>query len=232
MQSITYYFVFPTAAFLLAFVILHLKGRKSMVQRICGLPSPSALLGHEYLLSNRQHLGDLEMKWYQQYGAVYHTKGCFGHDILSIADPKALQYIFHSSGYLIPKNERYRKILNPAFATQQLRLFLTVFQASATKLTEQINQRVKHARVINVLEWTSKASLDIIGITSFRYEFNSLGGGQSGLMAATTNIFGDSLMSPTSLELLYSLLWCLLPEWLVVPLEWLPNRVTTSAESL
>ncbi|KAK0451384.1 cytochrome P450 [Desarmillaria tabescens] len=255
-NPITYYFVFPTAAFLLAFTLLRFKDRKSMVRRIPGPPSPSSLLGHEYLLRNRQHVGDMEMEWYQQYGAVYLTKGCFGHDVLSVADPKALQYIFHSSGYRFPKtrdmnrinaaiagpglvvvdvvsemHQRQRKILNPAFATQQLRLFLTVFQASATKLTEQINQQVKDTGVINVLEWTGKAALDIIGIiispASFRYDFNSLSGGQTELMAATNNLFGDGMMSPTSLELLCSSLWRLLPEWLVVPLEWLPNRITT-----
>ncbi|KAK0438185.1 cytochrome P450 [Desarmillaria tabescens] len=249
MQSITTYLVFPTVALFLAFAFLRFKGRKSIVWRIRGPPSPSTLLGHEYLLRNRQHLGDLEMEWYQQYRAVYRTKGCFGQDVLSVADPKALQYIFHSSGYRFPKtgdtnrmfeaisgrglvavegeiHQRQRKILGPAFTASQLRLFLTVFQALAVKLTEQINQRVEGARVLNILEWTSKAALDIIGITSFRYEFNSLDGGQTELRVALNNLIGDSMMWPTSLELLCSALWRILPAWLLVPLEWLPNKQT------
>ncbi|KAK0455346.1 cytochrome P450 [Desarmillaria tabescens] len=248
MQQTSYYFVLPTVAILLTFVLfLRSKARKSSVQRIRGPPSPSFLLGHEYLLFNRQHVGDMEMKWCQEYGAVYNTKGCFGQDILSIADPKALQYIFHSSGYRFPKTQdsyhalqafmgqglvsvdgeihrRQRKILGPAFATSQLRLFLTVFQTSAVKLTEKISERVGDAKVLNVLEWTGKAALDIIGITSFRYQFNSLGDGNTELMKAVNNIFSEALSSPTSLELLYLALWRLLPSWLLKPLEWLPNR--------
>ncbi|KAK0434981.1 cytochrome P450 [Desarmillaria tabescens] len=223
-QSITYYFVFPTAAFLLAFTLLRSKGRKSMVRRIPGPPSPSSLLGHEYLLRNCQHVGDMEMEWYQQYGAVYLTKGCFRHDVLSVADPKALQYIFHSSGYRFPKTRDMNRI-NAAIAGPGL------FVVDGICYEEQISQQVKDAGVINVLEWTGKAALDIIGIinlpASFRYEFNSLSSGQTELMAATNNLFGDCMMSPTSLELLCSSLWRLLPERLVVPLEWLPNRITT-----
>ncbi|PBK92304.1 hypothetical protein ARMGADRAFT_931323, partial [Armillaria gallica] len=96
---------------------------------------------------------------YQKYGAVYRTKGCFGQDILSVADPKALQYIFHSSGYRFPKtrdvnringaatgrglifatgqiHQRQRRILGPTFTASQLRLFLTIFQASAVKVRQ------------------------------------------------------------------------------------------------
>ncbi|SJL05138.1 uncharacterized protein ARMOST_08511 [Armillaria ostoyae] len=248
MQPTSYYFVFPTVAILLTFVLfLRSKGRRFSVRRIRGPPSPSFLLGHEYFLRNRQHVGDIETEWCQEYGAVYRTKGCFGQDILSVADPKALQYIFHSSGYRFPKtrdsfrilqafmgqglvsvggeiHRRQRKILGPAFAASQLRLFLTVFQASAVKLTEQINERVGESKELNVLEWTGKAALDIIGIAAFRYQFNSLNNGQTELMAATNNIFVEAGMWPTSWELLFSSLWRILPEWLLLPLGWIPSR--------
>ncbi|KAK0445854.1 cytochrome P450 [Armillaria borealis] len=249
MQHISYYIVVPTVAVLLTVMFRRFKGRRSAVRGIRGPPSPSFLLGHEYLLNNRQHVGDLETEWRQQYGAVYRTKGCFSQDILSVGDPKALQYIFHSSGYRFPKtrdsirttkaltgeglatvggdiHQRQRKILGPAFTTSQLRLFLTVFQASAMKLTEKINERVVDGGVLNVLEWTSKAALDIIGISAFRYQFNSLSGGETELMMTLNKIFFEAGMWPTSLELLYSALWRILPEWLILVLEWLPSRET------
>ncbi|KAK0229231.1 cytochrome P450, partial [Armillaria nabsnona] len=235
------------AILLTSVLFLRSKRHRSSVRRIRGPPSPSFLLGHEYLLRNRQHVGDMETEWCQEYGAVYRTKGCFGQDILSVADPKALQYIFHSSGYRFPKtrdsfrtlqafmgqglvsvggeiHQRQRKILGPAFAASQLRLFLTVFQASAVKLTEQINERVREAKEINVLEWTGKAALDIIGITAFRYHFNSLSNGQTELMAATNNLFAEAGMWPSSWELLFTSLWRILPEWLLLPLGWIPSR--------
>ncbi|KAK0202222.1 cytochrome P450 [Desarmillaria ectypa] len=264
MQPISYYIVVPTVAFLFTVMLRRFKGRRSAVRGIRGPPSPSLLLGHEYLLRNRQHVGDLEMKWRQQYGAVYRTKGCFAQDILSVGDPKALQYIFHFSGYRFPKtrdanrtiksltgegiaisgeiHQRQRKILGPAFAASQLRLFLTCL-TRIPQLVEKINERVMDGGVLNALEWTNKAALDIIGITSFRYRFNSLNDGETELMMAVNNVLyvlpslfvaylaysfcfnsAEAGMWPTSLELLYSALWRILPEWLILTLEWLPSR--------
>ncbi|KAK0492365.1 cytochrome P450, partial [Armillaria luteobubalina] len=249
MQPILYYIVVPTMAALLTVIFWRFKGRRSTVWSIRGPLSPSILLGHEYLLRNRQHVGHLETEWLQQYGAVYRTKGCFSQDILSVGDPKALQYIFHSSGYRFSKtrdnkrsikaltgeglvaadgdiHQRQRRILGPAFTASQLRLFLTVFQASAMKLTDKITERIVDDGVLNMLEWTSKAALDIIGITAFRYHFNSLNGGGTELMKALNNVFAEARMWPTSFELLYNALWRILPGWLIFALEWIPTRET------
>ncbi|KAK0218533.1 cytochrome P450 [Armillaria nabsnona] len=247
MQPALYYFVIPAIAYLLAAVPLRLWKRRYAIRNIRGPPCPSFLLGHEYLLRSRQHVGDLELEWYRQYGAVYRTGGCFWQDILFVADPKALQYIFHSSGYRFPKtrdvrrlldalfgpglgtvegsvHQRQRKILGPAFAAPQLRLFLNVFQASALKLIEKTNDYVGEGKEVNMLRWTSKIALDIIGITSFRYKFNSLNDGQTELMAALNNLFGESLSWPTQWELLFIAFWRILPGWVLLLLEWLPSR--------
>ncbi|KAK0455291.1 cytochrome P450 [Desarmillaria tabescens] len=247
MQFTFYHFVLPVIAYFLITVPLRLWKRRSVTQRIRGPPRPSWLLGHEVFLRSRQHVGDLEMEWYRQYGTVYRTGGCFGQDVLFVADPKALQYIFHSSGYRFPKtrdtyrinealtgrgivtaegniHQRQRRILGPAFTASQLRLFLTVFQASAMKLTEKINEHIGDGKEVNVLQWTSKAALDIIGITSFRYKFNSLDGAQTELMTALNNLFGESLLWPTTWEILFTALWRVLPEWVLLLLERLPSR--------
>ncbi|KAK0227670.1 cytochrome P450 [Armillaria fumosa] len=247
MPTALYYFIISAIAYFLVAVPLRLwKGRRA-IRKVRGPPRPSFLLGHEYLLRSRQDVGDLEMEWYQQYGAVYCTGGCFGQDILSVADPKALQYIFHSSGYRFPKSRdarriidafvgqgvaavegnihrRQRRILGPAFAASQLRLFLDVFQASALKLTEKTNEYVGEGKEVNVLQLTSKIALDIIGITSFRYKFDSLNDGQTELMAALFNVFGESQMWPSKWELLFTALWRILPEWVLLLLERLPSR--------
>ncbi|KAK0432506.1 cytochrome P450 [Armillaria borealis] len=239
MESILHYLVLAAIAYCLIAVPLRLWKHRFVIRKIRGPPRPSFLLGHEPLLTGRQYIGDLEMEWYQQYGAVYRTGGCFGQDILSVSDPKALQYIFQSSGYRFPKtrdmhrfgealsgpalgkvHQRQRRILGPAFATPQLRNFLSVFQASAMKITEHIGD----AKEINVLEWTSKAALDVIGITSFRCKFNSLDGTKTELMGALDNLFGESLMWPTTWELLFTALCRILPEWVFSLLSRLPNR--------
>ncbi|KAK0472202.1 cytochrome P450 [Armillaria novae-zelandiae] len=248
MQPALYYFVLPVIVYLFVAVHLRLWKRRYAIRKIRGPPRPSFLSGHEYLLASRQHVGDLEMEWYQQYGAVYRTGRCFGQDMLSVSDPKALRYIFHSSGYRFPKprdhlrlaealmgqgvatvegsdHQRQLKILGPAFAISQLRLFLNVFQGCALKLTEKINEYVGEGEEINVLQWTSKVALDIVGITAFRYEFNALNDEQSELMAALTNIFGEAQILPKKWELLFMALWRILPEWVLSLLQRLPNRV-------
>ncbi|PBL04552.1 PAH-inducible cytochrome P450 monooxygenase PC-PAH 1 [Armillaria gallica] len=246
MQPALYYFVIPAIAYLLVAVPLRLWKRRHAIRKIRGPPCPSLLLGHEYLLRSRQHVGDLEMEWYRQYGAVYRTGGCFGQGILYVADPKALQHVFLSP-YRFPKtrdlrrmldaftgqgigtvegsvHQRQRRVLGPAFAASQLRLFLNVFQTSALKFIEKTNEYVGEGKEVNVLQWTSKITLDIIGITSFRYKFNSLDDGQTELMAALNNVLGDSLMWPTQGQLLFMALWRILPEWVLLLLERLPSR--------
>ncbi|KAK0207524.1 cytochrome P450 [Armillaria fumosa] len=248
MQSAGYYFFIPAIAYLLATISLRIWKRRYAIRKIRGPPRPSFLLGHEYLLLSRQHLGDLEMEWYQQYGAVYRTGGCFGQEILCVVDPKALHYIFHSPGYRFSKtkdslhiadalvgqgvgsvqgsdHQRQRKILGPSFVTSQLRLFLKVFQACALKLTEKTNAYVGEGKEINMLQWANRVTLDIIGITSFRYEFNALDDGQTELMVALTNIFGEAQMWPTKWEILFSALWRILPDWILFLLERLPSRL-------
>ncbi|KAK0478584.1 cytochrome P450 [Armillaria luteobubalina] len=248
MEPIFYYLVVATIVYYLIAVPLRLWKHRYVIRKIRGPPRPSFLLGHEPLLTGRPYIGDLEMEWHKQYGAVYRTAGCFGQDILSVSDPKALQYIFHSSGYRFPKtrdmhrfgetlagpgvatvegkvHQRQRRILGHAFTAPQLRNFLSVFQASAMKLTEKITEHVGDAtKEVDVLKWTSKAALDIIGITSFRYKFNSLDGERTELTGALDNLFGESMMWPTTSELLITGLCRILPEWIFSPLSQLPNR--------
>ncbi|KAK0214197.1 cytochrome P450 [Armillaria fumosa] len=247
MQTTLYYFVILPIAYLFVTVPLRHWKRKYAIRKIRGPPRPSFLLGHEHFVLSHQHVGNLEMEWHEQYGAVYLTGACFGQDILSVADPKALHYIFHSPGYRFTKtrdalriadalvgqgvgsvqgsdHQRQRKILGPAFVTSQLQLFLKVFQACAMKLTEKTNEYVGEGKEINVLQWTNKVTLDIIGITSFGYEFNALDDGQTELMAALNNIFGEAQMWPKRWEILFLALWRILPDWIFFLLERLPNR--------
>ncbi|KAK0445344.1 cytochrome P450 [Desarmillaria tabescens] len=132
-------------------------------------------------------------------------------DLLEVSDPKALQYIFHTSGYRFPKSrdairiadalfgqglvtvggnvhQRQRKILNGSFSASKLRQFLLIFKSSASLLTEKLNDQIKGGPgVLNAVEWTSKVALDIIGMTSFRYRFEALSGGQTELRDALEN---------------------------------------------
>ncbi|KAK0493380.1 cytochrome P450 [Armillaria luteobubalina] len=226
--------------------------RQRSLRKVRGPPRPSFLLGHEWIIRNREDMGDLEMAWYQQYGGAYRLGGCFGANVLVISDPKALQYIFHTSGYRYPKSpeedrftgimlgpgvgtvageihQRQRKILGPAFSTSQLRQFLVVFQSAASKLVEKMKDSAQTGKVLDIYEWITKTSLDVIGKTSFRYEFNAMDAMdelQTELESALHNMLGDSQMWPSSTELLYLSLWRLLPDWSISLLQRVSTRGT------
>ncbi|KAK0455354.1 cytochrome P450 [Desarmillaria tabescens] len=245
-------FLYLFGVFVMAYAYARLLVRQRSLRRVRGPPRPSFLLGHEWLIRNRENIGDLEMAWYQQYGGAYRVGGCFGQDVLVISDPKALQYVFHTSGYRYPKSpeedrftnimlgpgvgtvageihQRQRKILGPAFSTSQLRQFLVVFQSAASKLVEKMKESTQTGKVLDIFEWTTKTSLDIIGKTSFRYEFNAMDtmdGQQTELESALHNMLGESQMWPSSSELLYLSLWRLLPDWGLSLLERISTRGT------
>lgn len=202
-------------------------------------------------MHNQKNFGELEMKWFQEYGTVFRVGGCFGQDVLMLSDPKALKCILHISGYRFPKvpdtvhlftaliglgvataegavHQRQRKILNPAFSASQLRQSLPLFQSFASKLINKLKHEIGNdgaGRVVDVILWTRKVALDIIGITAFRYRFNALDDGASELREALRNVLVESQGSPSCLELLYISLWRIgMPKLALQILDLIPSR--------
>ncbi|KAK0506695.1 cytochrome P450 [Armillaria luteobubalina] len=210
---------------LLLLSLLHRWYKRPSVKLVKGPPSSSFWLGHERVLRNQSNAGDLEMKWCKEYGTVYRIAGCFGQDILTVCDPQSLKHIFHSS-HPYPKSQdnvfildlvigkglvtvddlthhRQRKIMNPAFSLAQLQKAQAIFQQCGDKLVIGIQGSLaRTSDTINVLDWTSKAALDIIGLASFRYDFGSLDGRNTELGQAMRHIFTASQSNPTALELI------------------------------
>ncbi|KAK0438171.1 cytochrome P450 [Desarmillaria tabescens] len=256
MLSLSHYLV-VLLSLLIFLTVFPLRRRRRLVARLRGPPRPSLLLGHEWQLRNQvEKPGDLEMQWLRQYGGAYRIGGCFGQDVLILSDPKALQYIFHTSGYRFPKtadsdlaarslfgqgmvtvagkiHQCQRKVLNPAFSAAQLHRYLILFQTRRPPLlTDRLKSDIKingnDEKVVDVLEWIKRIALDIIGITSFRYHFNALDDGeqQAELKDTLHNLIIESQTSPSSIELLYPALWRILPEFASDMLEGIPLRVT------
>ncbi|KAK0474007.1 cytochrome P450 [Armillaria novae-zelandiae] len=221
------------------------------IQKIRGPLRPSLLLGHEWMMRNQKNFGELEMKWLQEYGAVFRIGGCFGKDVLMLSDPKALKHVLHTSRYRFTKapdivhlstaligpgvviaegtaHQRQRKILNPAFSASQLRQSLHLFQSFTSKLINKLKHEIGNdgtGRVVDVIPWTRKVALDIIGITAFRYCFNALDDGASELREALHNVFIESQASPSPLELLYISLWRIgVPKIALQILDLIPTR--------
>ncbi|KAK0219364.1 cytochrome P450 [Armillaria nabsnona] len=219
------------------------------IQQLRGPPCPSLLLGHELELRAQPTVGGLETAWQKVYGNTFRIGGCFAQDILMTSDPKAIQHVLRTSGYRYPKtkdvvhlwdmvvgrglvavtgsvHQHQRKILSPAFSANQLKEYMGVFRVTGAKICEKIHELIiEGPREINVLEWTSRAALDSIGLTSFRYRFGALDG-DSSAMADISKLTYTALMNiaPTPLIVLAPTLWRFLPNWILSILDKIPTK--------
>ncbi|KAG2147652.1 cytochrome P450 [Suillus clintonianus] len=228
--------------------------RRYTLKDIRGPPSHSFWLGSEKVHRNTLQVGDLEFQWAREYGPTWMTKGCLGEEVLWTADPRALQYVFHTSGYRYPKrtisneitrlftgksilttdaidHQRHRKIMNPAFGASQLRTFLPVFRRSAARLSQKwkdiIQLREKSdGCTLNINETLSRMTLDVIGEVAFDHRFGVLNdnGSDNELVQAFNNLFLDTLLNPSSWDIIFKSTWRFLPQPILNCLKYLPSK--------
>ncbi|KAE9404971.1 cytochrome P450 [Gymnopus androsaceus JB14] len=168
---------------------------------IRNLPGPQS---SSWIWGNIKEIRDNEdavlyQKWIKEYGRTFRYKSYFGGNRLLTLDNKALNhilmhnYIYQRSeparynlslivgtGVLVTEGDKHklqRKVMNPAFGPAQIRDITSIFVDKSIELKDvwmsQITAEGGTAR-INVLEWLSKMTLDVIGRAGFHYEFNAL----------------------------------------------------------
>ncbi|KAF8901271.1 cytochrome P450 [Mucidula mucida] len=230
---------FPAMAFLLfslsvliltTYIIKTYRRKSSSIRLIQGPPNPSWLLGNQRVGLDRHtasNLGDYR-SWYDKYGPVYRVAGVFSESILVLADPKAIQYVLHTSGYRSPKtgdsdhladlvfgpgivsaagkqHQRQRRVLNGAFSATQIRSYLKVSQTLSARLVEKLSESLNgRPRVCNIAHWVRNVALDIIGITSFRYHFDAIEGKENEIAKRMESILPDSPLSLSAFQLVLS----------------------------
>ncbi|KAI0263454.1 cytochrome P450 [Gloeopeniophorella convolvens] len=226
--------------------------RKSFLRNLQGPKSQSFWLGNERDLSYQNEVGDIELKWMRSYGSVWRRTACLGEDHLMVADPKALQYILHGSGYHFPKradvvqfykmiagrgllwahgkvHQRQRRILNPAFSAPQIKSLLPVFQNVASKLVQKWKDEVipsdpSGTPMVNVCPWLNRTTLDIIGEAGFDFQFGSLDNAQAPLVQLFESWVTLHTLYPSELGLVFKSTWKYLPEWLLDLFWYLPRH--------
>ncbi|EMD35307.1 hypothetical protein CERSUDRAFT_116112 [Gelatoporia subvermispora B] len=239
----------------LAVLVTHRYVKHRSIRHIRGPPALSWLFGHSLSIGYQDQVGDQDFAWIREYGTVWRTKGCWGRDILYVADPKALQHIFHKSGYHYPKSiearqitrqlagegilyvegadhARNRKIMNPAFTAAQLRTFMPLFRRSAIKLSEKWKEQLRVAsaeadRTVNIISWLARTTLDVIGEAAFDYQCGALDDSKNEVMEAYRNMFSDSFLFPTKATILFRSVWKFIPDNILRFVEYLPTRENT-----
>ncbi|KAI3609925.1 cytochrome p450 [Moniliophthora roreri] len=183
-------------------VISYLLNRRKQLKGLRGPHGDSYLLGVEYKLEleNLQQAGDLTVKWAEEYGATYKVPGCFGEKILITSDPRAIHYILHQHVVEFPasrdvrqffelifgrgvlwavgeEHRRHRRVLSPAFSINHMKSFVPLIQQHITQLVEKLNLKLQQGNeVLDIIPWFHKVTLDVIGESSFNYNFEALEG--------------------------------------------------------
>ncbi|KAI0253590.1 cytochrome P450 [Lactifluus subvellereus] len=239
----------PLALFLGIF-LFHTRRGKSILRDLRGPVSKSFWLGNQPEYVYQKETGESEFKWMREYGSAWRVRGCMGEDRLVVADPKALQYILHTSGYNFPKtpdashtirmltgngigctkgevHRRQRKVMATAFSVPHLKAFLAQFQVTASKLVQRWKDEIatdrNHEPILNLSEWLSKTTLDIIGGAGFDFDFGALDNSHNPVTRMYESLFVDSLYHGP-LDALFKSFWRYLPEPVLDLLVHLPRR--------
>ncbi|KAI0774916.1 cytochrome P450 [Trametes elegans] len=194
------------------------------VSHIRGPDSRSFWLGH--LPELFQHAaGDTDFRWQEQYGGVVRVKAPFGEDMLWISDPKALQYIYQTSGYNFPKqperrilsrlvgdtgltwadgdvHKRQRKVMLPAFGTPESKALLPVFRHYAEQVTlkwkDMLTGHSESSIKVDVHRHVAPATLEAIGEAAFDYKLGVLEDEASELGSAYRNLVATIFSAPSN----------------------------------
>ncbi|KAF9235250.1 cytochrome P450 [Melanogaster broomeanus] len=210
-----------TALALIYFVFKRLT--RSSLPDICGPKSSSFLLGNLVELYQGPAC-ETDFRWQRLYGNVIRFKGAFGEDQLMITDPKALQRIFSTSGYLYPKAEdhrvlsqillgpgvawaegdvhkRQKKVIVPAFGGPESKALLTIFtrcaESVSAKWIDIIGDSSDEKVILNVHAWLSRATLDAIGEAGFDVQFGAIRGDEHPLRRVYDNMMNDIFNFPS-----------------------------------
>ncbi|KAG9036083.1 hypothetical protein FRB95_009871 [Tulasnella sp. JGI-2019a] len=201
----------------------------------------SYLLGHlPRILKTQEPI--VHEEWAALYGPTFQYRGLFLARQFFTMDPRAVSHIMnHSYDYPRPQSirrilaellgdgvlvaegdvhKRQRKIMSPCFGTAQIRELVPIFNAKAFQLRDlwlhEISEHSEESGYeVDVLQGLSRATLDIIGLAGFSYNFNALVEGETNELAMAFN----DLLSPTDSIQIFPLLQVMFPILKLIPTE-------------
>ncbi|KAL4242390.1 Cytochrome P450 superfamily protein [Abortiporus biennis] len=183
--------------FLLYNLLLPLwRSHRSPLRHLPGPPNPSIFRGQGKTIADEL---ELQEEWIAEYGHTLSYQGFLGIRRLYTIDTRAVHHVLAhpeyqkpsiarknlarlaGNGLLIAEGEQHRqqrKVMNPAFGPTQLRELTGIFVSKAIQLRDiWVNQVIStgfsSARV-DVLADIGRATLDVIGLAGFNYDFGAL----------------------------------------------------------
>ncbi|CAJ0650557.1 5296_t:CDS:2 [Entrophospora sp. SA101] len=188
----------------------------SPLRKIPGPPSESILLGNFPTVA--ADIGKAHFEWKKKYGGILIYRGLLNEPIVLLTDPKYYPPILTNNAYGFFKtmefttdlrivlgdgilfaegdqHKRQRKMMNPAFSFTNLKEMVPTIINVTNKLNDMLNDVIGNQDeklIVNINSYISKATLDIIGLVGFQYEFNSLSS-ENELAAAYDEIFNPKI---------------------------------------
>ncbi|CEL63637.1 Cholesterol 24-hydroxylase OS=Mus musculus GN=Cyp46a1 PE=2 SV=1 [Rhizoctonia solani AG-1 IB] len=208
-------------------IIQPIRNWRSPLRNLQGPPNESLILGHLGVLQDAQ-TSDIWERWIDKYGKTFRWRRFFGSYELCTTDMRAINYIM-SRNVMFPKSQRLRnalarilgegllsakpeahkrqrRIMNPSFNTPHIRNLVPVFWAKSNQLRDIWLEKLRDkpdGETIDILLGTTCATLDIIGIAGFGYEFHSLEGtDEDELAKAFMSVFNSNDKKPSTIGLL------------------------------
>ncbi|EED78841.1 predicted protein [Postia placenta Mad-698-R] len=193
-----------------------------IIHNIPGPPSNSWLKGNFMKFFDR-HGQTFQQDVALNYGPVVRLEAFCGKKMLHISDPKALHTILIKEEIVYEETDAFfashemprsfkllfgdcllatagehhrkqRKMLNPVFSVSHMRHMLPIFYSTIFKLREVVRAEVQSGKnEIDVLEWTGRAALELIGQGGLGYSFDPMVANTE-----TRNAYGDAIKSINS----------------------------------
>ncbi|KAG8928188.1 hypothetical protein FRC02_007264 [Tulasnella sp. 418] len=161
--------------------------------------------------------GVVHEEWAAKYGPTFTYRGFLSARRFFTMDPRAVNHVlthsidypkpealrtnlsqFFGKGLLFAEGEdhrRQRRIMNPTFGPLQIKPLIPIFFNKSHELRDIWLSQVADSNggIIDIFPWVTKATLDIIGLAGFDYNFDSLANGEKNeLVKAFNTLFGTA----------------------------------------
>ncbi|TFK53892.1 cytochrome P450 [Heliocybe sulcata] len=191
---------------------------------LAGPPSASMItgnLGQIFSAGGMKYHG----RFLEEYGRIFQIHGLLGDVQIFTSDCAAISAILNNAetfthteeyeniAHLIlgpgligakgPQHKRLRKMLNPIFSTSNIRELTGSFRGIANKLRDRLAGQLENdsPTKINVLDWLSRAALDLIGVGGAGYDFHAIDEEESNYTKAAKDLL-PTLTSISAITLL------------------------------
>ncbi|KAI6130620.1 cytochrome P450 [Pisolithus thermaeus] len=203
-------------------------------------PSPASFFLGSTLELYQEQAGETDFRWQKRYGGIVRFKSILGEDQLLITDLKALRHILGApnpypfqperrimSGFINGKSiawacggahKRQKGIILPAFGAPHSETFLKASKAPAERLCAKwmdvVSGTDDERAVVDMYEWLSRATLDVMGQAAFGVYFGCLDDPNHILVQSYRNAIATIFGSPSPQQIFISETLKYLPTWM------------------